>query len=117
VLEFLENPVDLTTFADYTVVISNPISFFEIRAKLQINSPNAYESPVLFAIEFRRVICNFMRYNWVKDMAPYRNDLRKLLLQFEDELEKHFPGLCTVSSCLTAGYFLFSKLMTFHSWL
>jgi hypothetical protein len=97
VLEFLENPVDLTVLTDYSVFIPHPTSLSEIRNKLQQNSPDAYESPVQFVIDFRRVLCNFMRYNFAKPMTPYRTDLRKILMQFEDELEKIYPGMYTVS--------------------
>lgn len=92
VLGFLEQPVDLVALSDYSAIIAHPISFSEIRDKLQVGSPNAYNSPLQFIIEFRRVISNFMRYNWMKDMALCRNELRKMLLHFEEEVEKKYPG-------------------------
>lgn len=103
-LSYIELPVDLKIFPEYAVFIPNPISLSEIREKLKSEYASTndfrrtYVSPVQFAIDFRRVISNFLRYNWNdKSLQLHRNEARKLLYDFEDAFEEAFPMMCTVS--------------------
>ena len=97
ILALFESRVDQSIIGYYDV-ITKPVFLPDIRAML--DNPALSFNPVDFAIAFRRMICNFLKYNWQKDMYQYRQQARKLLFSFESEFEKKFPNqysVCNVS--------------------
>ena len=96
-LSIIELPIDQLAYPQYSILIPNLISLSEIREKLEESSPSCYVSAILFAIDFRRVISNFLHFNWTKDMTNFRTEARNILFLFEEAFEKEFPQICTVS--------------------
>ena len=104
-LDLLESPVDKSNAA-YYVVVTKPVTLVDIRAMLENPLPSF--NPVEFAIAFRRMVSNFFKFNWVKDMWQYRQHAKKLLQIFEEEFEKVFPQQYSVSLFSTTDNLLFT---------
>lgn len=105
---YLEPPVgDIPT---YSLLIPQPMCFQEIRKRI---SDSTYSSPAEFAIDFRRVIANFITFNNTADFSALRTEAKRLLQKFDNEFEKVFPGRCPVRIFLY-NYTRFVMLLQSH---
>jgi hypothetical protein len=86
--KILQEPVDLVSYPAYAIIIPHPMDFSTILLKLQRNGSSSYSSHNEFALDVRRVIGNFLRYNCTKEDSKLRQMMVKILLRFEKLWQK-----------------------------
>jgi hypothetical protein len=102
--KILMEPVDLLSYPAYGIIIPHPMDFSTMLSRLQKVGGTAYNHHNEFALDARRVVGNFLRYNCTKDDFKLRQFMVKILTKFEKLWQK-------LEETTNSAEFIFSKPM------